>query len=136
MEKEESRYEEQCEYEEDMKNIDEDRETSAPILSRGGITDSEIIGIQKTNGTWLLEEIVATLAWNKNLIESKNPSSDITLWVTTLTLCYLEDNFSNTKDLWGMVAKKAKTYITKSCKKLNLDLENFMQQARQTLLEL
>jgi len=125
MSKEENRWEknEEEDYErEDEKDLSFSSNTSS-------ISDVTIIGLQKSNGTWILDDLVSILKCDQNLVESKNPSSDITLWVTAIMLNYLEKNFSNTKDLWALVAKKANVFIKKTCKTLSIEYEDLIQLA-------
>jgi len=109
------------------------KEESKSISFSGSssVSDVTIIGLQKSNGTWQLDDLVSVLKCDQNLVESRNPSSDITLWVTSIMLNYLEKNFSNTKDLWAMVAKKAIVFIKKTCKSVGIEYENLTQQAIQ-----
>jgi len=105
--------------------------------SKQGVSDTMIIGLQKSNGSWLLDDIInSSLQWNQSLIVSNNPCSDITLWVTILALCYLEKYYSNTKELWTMVAKKAVTFIKKGCKAAGIDYDEITAKANQLLNEL
>jgi len=97
----------------------------------GSESDVTIIGLQKSNGTWSLDDLVSVLKCNQDLVESKNPSNDLTLWVTVIMLQYLEKKYSNTRNLWEMVAKKAIIFIKKTCKNVGMDHENLTQQAIQ-----
>jgi len=97
--------------------------------NKQGLSDTKVIGIQRSNGSWLLEDVINSLKWNQSLIESRNPCSDITLWVTTLALSYLEKYFADTKDLWAMVAKKAITFIKKGCKAAGFEYEVIIEKA-------
>jgi len=106
------------------------------LSGTSGVSDTLVIGMQKSNGSWQLNDLInSSLNWNQSVIESKNPCSDITLWVTALALCYLEKNFSNTKDLWAMVAKKALMFIKKGCKTAGIDYDTIIEKANQLLIE-
>jgi len=108
------------------------RSTSGSGSTTGGSeSDVTIIGLQKSNGTWSLDDLVSVLKCNQDLVESKNPSNDLTLWVTVIMLQYLEKKYSNTRNLWEMVAKKAIIFIKKTCKNVGMDHENLTQQAIQ-----
>jgi len=78
-----------------------------PVTVPSVVRDADIIGIQKSNGSWLLSDLVILLSWDSSKVEGANPCPDIIIWTTALALCYLEKKFTNSKDLWENVAKKS-----------------------------
>jgi len=125
----------------DFKRKEEEEVTTlsnAPQISshsNSNISDTTIIGLQKANGSWLLEDMISLFNWEQSKIESSNPSSSVLLWVTTLTLSYLEKHFSHTRDLWNMVAKKATIFIKKLCRTENSDYVTIIEAANLFLSE-
>jgi len=108
-----------------------------PNLSmKKGVSDADIIGKQKSNGSWLLSDLILLLSWDSGKVEGANPCSDIIIWTTALALCYLEKKFSNSKELWEMVAKKAITFIRKECRSQNFSYESIIQQGNKFIDEL
>jgi len=96
--------------------------------------ESGIIGLQKADGSWILDEVVPLLKLDKGVIESRNPCNNILLWITAITVCYLEKNYASTKDLWQLVAKKATIFIKKQCKALTVEYDTLIQAANQILI--
>jgi len=108
-----------------------------PNLSmKKGVSDADIIGKQKSNGSWLLSDLILLLSWDSGKVEGANPCSDIIIWTTALALCYLEKKFSNSKELWEMVAKKAITFIRKECRSQNFSYDTIIQQGNKFIDEL
>jgi len=109
---------------------------NTPNLKTGPVSDADIIGIQKSNGSWLLSDLLNILSWDSGKVESSNPCPDIIIWTTALALCYMEKKFSNSKDLWEMVAKKAINYIRKECRNHKCDYDTIIQQGNKFIDEL
>jgi len=76
-----------------------------------------------------VDEVCSLIELSKDVILSKNPCSNLDVWVTALTLCYLEKKFGSTKDLWQMVAKKGVIFVKKGCKTLNFEYDRLMSEA-------
>jgi len=107
-----------------------------PVTVPSVVRDADIIGIQKSNGSWLLSDLVIILSWDSSKVEGANPCPDIIIWTTALALCYLEKKFTNSKDLWENVAKKAITFIRKECRTHKCDYDTIIQQGNKFIDEL
>jgi len=57
-------------------------------------------------------------------VEGGAPASDVEiLWATSLVVAYLAAAFRDQKVNWELVAKKAKTFISRQSKKLNISVD-------------
>jgi len=121
-----------------MDNCLESHSMVSPSLSMktGSVRDADIIGIQKSNGSWLLSDLASLLTLDSDKVQGANPCPDIIIWTTALALCYLEKKFSNTKDLWVMSAKKAVTFIRKECQTHKFDFDAIIQQGNKFIDEI
>jgi len=118
-------------------SIDDDVEEERLKRKQLLYDSSGVINLQKSNGSWELDDMIGLLSWDRSSVESGGSSfcgGDIVLWVTAIVLSYLEMNYGDSKDLWLMSSKKALGFIKKTCKTSGLDFDNIKEQADQFLM--
>jgi len=110
--------------------------TSGPTLK--GKPENEqkslIVSKQKFDGGWELPEIAYLLGISQQKIEAANPSVGPGIWATALGIAFLEVVLSKSKATWQMVAKKARTFITKALMKDGTSADQASDKA-QTIIE-
>jgi len=62
---------EKGEMEDDNNESDEEIKVTKRKKNNSNVSDKEVIGLQKSNGSWILEDLIPILSWDKNLVESK-----------------------------------------------------------------
>ena len=92
----------------------------------------ELINLQRANGSFgwgpgLQEAAKMTKDEAKNKLVSGSLQMDEDIWVTALAVAILETKYASEKDLWNLVADKARAFLKKSN---NLEL---VQQAKALL---
>jgi len=92
----------------------------------------DIIKLQKVNGSWLWDEICDLIGLTDE-VKEHHPEDDATFWVTLIVIQYLEKNFSDSKNLWQLSAKKAISFVKKYCKSNGVDYDELLEEASNTI---
>ena len=100
---------------------------SSSRLSYGKINDfepkddllGELIDLQLANGTFKYGKCLETLVnmTENGLSSTCPPGLDLYFWITAICVVILETRFDQDKDLWVLVAEKAKKYLIRNQRK-------------------
>ena len=92
----------------------------APLNKKDTLT--ELINLQTANGSFKYGKAIQDLIGmtENQIIEKIQESEADGVWITAVALAILEKKFPEDKELWELIAKKAKTFI-KSNGKSNFD---------------
>ena len=85
----------------------------------------ELIDLQLANGTFKYGKCLETLInmTENGLNNTCPPGLDLDFWITAICVVILETRFDQDKDLWVLVAEKAKKYLMKNQNGTNEVLE-------------
>jgi len=94
---------------------------------------TQLINLQKADGSWAFNSQVLGLLNLSDDIKDKNICDDNNVWITAITLKYLEVHCSDSKNMWTMAVKKTIIFLKKHCKDLKIDYEDLMNAASSTI---
>jgi len=95
----------------------------------GGDEETRLIGLQKADGSWNLEDVRGILRLNGDINGSGSNFGNEAMWVTAIVICYFEKHFAATRDLWQMVVKKAVIFVKRACKGGSWDYDTVIEEA-------